>query len=105
MNRFKQLISIFTVFMLVFTTGCANNQNQTQTVEKNGNIVILYTSDIHCTIDKGFGFEGLQQIRDSYEARGYTTIIEYISEDLNGSVGEEYSNPYGQGRITILKGE
>lgn len=84
MNRFKKLISIFTVFMLVFTTGCANNQNQTQTVEKNGNIVILYTSDIHCALDKGFGFEGLQQIRDSYEARGYTTILVDDGDAIQG---------------------
>lgn len=84
MNRFKKLISIFTVFMLVFTTGCANNQNQTQTVEKNGNIVILYTSDIHCALDKGFGFEGLQQIRDSYEAKGYTTILVDDGDAIQG---------------------
>ncbi len=84
MNRFKKLISIFTVFMLVFTTGCANNQNQTQTVEKNGNIVILFTSDIHCSLDKGFGFEGLQQIRDSYEARGYTTILVDDGDAIQG---------------------
>lgn len=84
MNKFKKLISIFTVFMLVLTTGCANNQNQAQTVEKNGNIVILYTSDIHCALDKGFGFEGLQQIRDSYEAKGYTTILVDDGDAIQG---------------------
>jgi len=43
--------------------------------EKNGEIYILYTSDIHCGIDKGFGLAGLQQIRDTLEAQGYTTLL------------------------------
>lgn len=29
-------------------------------------------------------------------------LIDYINEYLDGVVGEEYANPYGQGRITIL---
>lgn len=31
-------------------------------------------------------------------------LIKYITEHLNGVVGEEYSEPYGQGRITIVNG-
>ena len=30
-------------------------------------------------------------------------LIEYITEYLGGVVGEEYSNPFGQGRITIIE--
>jgi hypothetical protein len=30
-------------------------------------------------------------------------LIDYITGTLGGSVGEEYDNPYGQGRITIVK--
>ena len=29
-------------------------------------------------------------------------LIDYISEALNGVIGEEYSNPYGQGRIVAV---
>ncbi len=32
-------------------------------------------------------------------------LIDYIKDILHGEVEEEYSNPYGQGRITILNGE
>lgn len=28
-------------------------------------------------------------------------LIEYITKNLGGSVGKEYADPYGQGRITI----
>ena len=30
-------------------------------------------------------------------------LIDYITGTLGGSVGEEYDNPYGQGRITIVE--
>ena len=42
---------------------------------QNGDIYILYTSDVHCGIDTGFGYAGLQQVRDSLEAQGYATIL------------------------------
>lgn len=32
-------------------------------------------------------------------------LITYIRDFLGGVVGEEYANPYGQGRITIIDGE
>ena len=40
-----------------------------------GDVVILYTSDVHCGIDQGFGYAGLQQIRDSLRARGDTVLL------------------------------
>ena len=30
-------------------------------------------------------------------------LINYIVNVLGGTVGEEYSDPYGQGRITIIE--
>ena len=32
-------------------------------------------------------------------------LIDYLQKDLNGVIPEEYSEPYGQGRITITGGE
>ncbi len=30
-------------------------------------------------------------------------LTEYIKGELNGNIGEEYADPYGQGRITIIE--
>ena len=30
-------------------------------------------------------------------------LITYIAEYLGGNVGEQYANPYGEGRITIIE--
>ena len=40
-------------------------------VESNGEVYVLFTSDVHCGIDQGFGYAGLKQIRDTLEAQGY----------------------------------
>ena len=31
-------------------------------------------------------------------------VMDYISETLGGVIGEEYSDPYGQGRIKAVEG-
>jgi hypothetical protein len=49
-------------------------QAQKENAEKK-DILILFTSDVHCGIDKGFGYAGLQQVRQTLEAQGYETIL------------------------------
>ena len=36
-------------------------------VEKNGEIYILVTSDVHCGVDQNFGYAGLYEVRKSLE--------------------------------------
>lgn len=52
----------------------------------NGETYILFTSDIHCGIDSGFGFQGLYQIRQELEASGYNTILVDDGDALQGDV-------------------
>lgn len=55
---------------------------------EKGDIYILYTSDVHCGIDQGFGYVGLQQVRDQLEAQGYTTILVDDGDSIQGeSIG------------------
>ena len=61
---------------------------QETAAEKNGSICILYTSDVHCGVDKGFGYAGLRQVRDSLEAQGYTTLLVDDGDSIQGeSIG------------------
>lgn len=54
--------------------------------EKNGEVYILFTSDVHCGVDEGFGYAGLQQIRSSLEAEGYTTILVDDGDAVQGGL-------------------
>ena len=57
-----------------------------ESAERNGDIVVLYTSDIHCSVDKGFGFVGLQQIRETMEEHGVTTLLVDDGDAIQGDV-------------------
>ena len=50
----------------------------------NGDIMILYTSDVHCGIEDGFGYVGLAQIRDSLVAQGYDVILVDNGDNIQG---------------------
>ena len=52
--------------------------------EKNGDIYILFTSDVHCGIDSGFGYAGLWQIRNTLESQGYETILVDDGDAIQG---------------------
>ena len=54
----------------------------------SGDVVILYTSDVHCAIDSGFGYAGLYQLRETLELNGDHTILVDNGDAVQGaSVG------------------
>ncbi len=55
-----------------------------QPAAPNGQIVVLYTSDVHCGIDQGFGYAGLAQVRKNLEAQGYATILVDNGDAIQG---------------------
>ncbi|MBR3556317.1 MAG: 5'-nucleotidase C-terminal domain-containing protein [Oscillospiraceae bacterium] len=52
----------------------------------NGEIVILYTSDVHCGIDRGFGYAGLYEVRTALEEQGYTTVLVDDGDAIQGEM-------------------
>ncbi|MBQ6514331.1 MAG: bifunctional metallophosphatase/5'-nucleotidase [Clostridia bacterium] len=40
------------------------------------NLVILYTSDVHCGLDKGWGYAGLYAIKESMSADNYVLLVD-----------------------------
>ena len=57
-------------------------------------LVILFTSDIHCGIDQGFGLAGVKAVRDAFEAAGNYTLLVDDGDAIQGE-------PIG----TVTKGE
>ena len=56
--------------------------------ESQDEAYILFTSDVHCGIDEGFGYAGVKQIRDTLEAKGCETILVDDGDFIQGeSVG------------------
>ena len=39
-------------------------------------IVVLFTSDVHCGIDQGFGYAGLAAVRDTMEKSSHVLLVD-----------------------------
>lgn len=47
-------------------------------------------------------FDGAPLLQDRVKLDNQV-LIDYITQTLGGTIGEEYADPYGQGRITIVE--
>ncbi|MBO4697637.1 MAG: bifunctional metallophosphatase/5'-nucleotidase [Lachnospiraceae bacterium] len=52
--------------------------------ERNGDVVILFTSDVHCGVDQGFGYAGLQEIRKYLDMQGAEVILVDNGDNIQG---------------------
>lgn len=50
----------------------------------SGDIIILYTSDMHCGLKQGFGATGLAQVRDTLEKAGNTVLLVDDGDAIQG---------------------
>lgn len=53
-----------------------------ETVDKD--LVILYTSDVHCGVDEGFGYAGLAAIKNSIIAAGNNVLLVDDGDSIQG---------------------
>ena len=90
----RTLTAAAVMLLLLFSVTSGYASEMPAETEKNGEIYILFTSDVHCGVDQGFGYAGLAQIRDTLEAQGYTTILVDDGDSVQGE-------PVG----TLSKGE
>ena len=47
-------------------------------------IVILFTSDVHCGIDQGFGYAGLLEMKNALLAQGYAVVLADGGDSIQG---------------------
>ena len=88
----KKLLSLLLV--LVLSLSLLGASAFAEGAERSADVVILFTSDVHCGIDQGFGYVGLQQIRDYLVAQGNEVILVDDGDNIQGE-------PVG----TMTKGE
>ena len=71
---------ILALLMLVGCAACAESAQPA--LEKD--VVVLFTSDVHCGIDQGFGYAGLVAIRSSMEAAGNHVLLVDNGDSIQG---------------------
>ena len=92
----KKFLSLLLALLMVcsLVSGMAFADDEAAAVERSADIVILFTSDIHCGIDQGFGYAGLSEIYDHLVAQGNKVILVDDGDNIQGE-------PIG----TMTKGE
>ena len=88
----KRFFALLLTFVLI--VGCCSFVAFAEGEETRPDIVILFTSDVHCGIDQGFGYAGLEQIRDGLVDQGNVVILVDDGDNIQGE-------PIG----TMTKGE
>ena len=61
----------------------------------------LVTNDYILMDGDGFTMFRESEVLEDAEETDSEVLLEYISSLENGMIGEEYADPYGQGRITV----
>ena len=47
-------------------------------------VMILFTSDVHCGIESNFGYAGLAMVRDAYKNAGYHVLLVDNGDSIQG---------------------
>lgn len=75
----KRILSLLLALLLLFGAACAEDAPQ----ELTKDIVILFTADIHCGIDDGWGLAGLDAVRDYYAKDNHVFLVD-VGDAIQG---------------------
>ena len=77
----RRVLAILLALMLMLSLGVTAFADG---AERSADIVILYTSDVHCGVDQGFGYAGLRAVRDYLEAQGNKVFLVDDGDNIQG---------------------
>lgn len=94
MKKFLSLLLI-----LCLTLGCAAFAEESDSPALQKNLVVLFTSDVHCGISTGWGYAGLYAIKESLAKDNYVLLV----DDGDAIQGEPIGTmTNGEGIIDIM---
>ena len=70
----KKLLGLLLVLCLLLGCCAAFAEDAAPALEKN--LIILYTSDVHCGISQGWGYAGLYAVKESLSADNYVLLVD-----------------------------
>lgn len=76
----KKWLGMILALCMLFT-GAAMAE---ETAALTQDVVVLFTSDVHCGVDQGFGYVGLAAIRDTLKAAGNHVVLVDNGDSIQG---------------------
>ena len=62
----------------------ANAETEVESGRLQSDVLVLFTSDVHCGIDQNFGYAGLQAVRDTAESAGNHVLLVDDGDSIQG---------------------
>jgi len=75
----KRILSIFLVLCMLFAGAALAEE-----AKLAQDVVVLFTSDVHCGVDQGFGYVGVAAIRDAMKAAGNHVVLVDNGDSIQG---------------------
>ena len=82
MFKSAKRLCLFAALLLLIL--CLGTGSAEQAPGLTRDVVVLFTSDVHCGIDQHFGYVGLQAVRDSMEAAGNHVLLVDDGDSIQG---------------------
>lgn len=74
------------ILLIILLTFCLTSCMAVTYREKTKGIYIIYTSDVHCGIDQGYGYAGVYQKKLDLETAGYDVILVDNGDAIQGEL-------------------
>ena len=78
----KKFLSVLLILVMICSLACG--MASAEGAERSADVVILFTSDVHCGIDQGFGYAGLAGVRDYLVSQGNAVILVDDGDSIQG---------------------
>ena len=77
----KTLVCMLILAMCITGLAAAENAEQPTLTQ---DVLVLFTSDVHCGVDQGFGYVGLKAVKDAAEAAGNHVLLVDDGDSIQG---------------------
>ena len=76
----KRILGLFLALCMLLSSAAMAQETSALTQD----IVVLFTSDVHCGVDQGFGYVGVAAIRDAMKAGGNHVLLVDNGDSIQG---------------------
>ena len=80
----KRRLAILLGLTMIFSASAMAEEPASEATGLSQDLVVLFTSDVHCGVDQGFGYVGLQAVKEQMEAAGNHVILVDDGDSIQG---------------------
>ena len=80
----KRTLSIVIMLAMLLAVNVYAAETEPEAAAPTHDVLVLFTSDVHCGVDQNFGYVGLQAVRDAAETAGDHVLLVDDGDPIQG---------------------